>query len=220
MRGTQSLKRRGPVRQPKKKFVIFSEGQNTEPDYFEALRRHAFGALVDLEIIEGVGVPATIAEKACARAKLKKNKRLRSSFEENDEIWAVFDRDEHPNFEASIVRCKAANVGTAQSDPCFELWMILHYQEYDRPDDRHAVQKKFASICKDYDPKKGKTTDCKKLIGFVEKAEDRAEKQLARRLAESQHILRPYTMVFKLTKSLKEAHNNYVKAAEGKSELK
>ena len=64
MRSPRSLKRRAPVRAPKRKFIIFSEGKNTEPDYFRAVRTELLGALLDLEIIDAAGVPLTIAEKA------------------------------------------------------------------------------------------------------------------------------------------------------------
>lgn len=68
MRQRKSLRRAAPKRAPKAKFIIYSEGKNTEPDYFRAVRRDLLGALVDLEVIDAAGVPITIAEKACERA--------------------------------------------------------------------------------------------------------------------------------------------------------
>lgn len=45
----------------------------------------------------------TIAERAIEEVKLRglkaKNRKKLNSFEQNDEIWAVFDRDNHPNFK-------------------------------------------------------------------------------------------------------------------------
>lgn len=74
MRQSRSLRRAAPTRAPKRKFVIYSEGKNTEPDYFRAVRRDLLGALVDLEVIDAAGVPMTIAEKACERAAAMKRR--------------------------------------------------------------------------------------------------------------------------------------------------
>jgi hypothetical protein len=55
----------------------------------------------------------TIAEEAAA--KLKEIKKSKDSFEKGDQVWAVFDRDEHPNHESAIELCKRSGVGVARS---------------------------------------------------------------------------------------------------------
>jgi len=202
----RSLTRRVNFREPKKKFIIYSEGKNTEPEYFRAMESVFMGALVHLELIPAAGVPMTIAEKASSEASRRSKKRkASSSFEENDEVWAVFDRDEHPKCDEAIEKCNSSGVGVAFSDPCFELWLILHHSDFDRPDDRHQVQKAFQRICGDYDPNGGKTTDCLALMHLVEEAEKRAERQIARRKEEGDRPTRPYTTVYKLTQKLRQA---------------
>lgn len=213
MRQNRSLRRAAPTRSPKRKFIIYSEGKNTEPDYFRALRRDLLGALVDLEIIDAAGVPMTIAERACERAMAMKRVRGRkSSFEEGDQVWAVFDRDEHPKVPDALERCRVGNVGVAFSDPCFELWLILHLHDFDRPDDRHQVQAALAKACADYDPKGRKSADFSKLIAKIKDAEERAEQQLKRRDAEGQPPRRPFTTVFRLTQEMRAAHLDYIPA--------
>lgn len=211
MRGNRSLQRRGPMRTPKRKFIIYSEGKNTEPEYFRAVRADLLGALVDIEVIEAAGVPMTIAEKASThrRAMARRGAR-RSSFEEDDEVWAVFDRDEHPLVNQAIERCRTSHVGVAFSDPCFEVWLILHHCEFDRPDDRHQVQAELGKICGDYDANGRKSTDCKRLMPYVDIAERRAEVQLARRREEGEPPTRPYTTVFELTRQMRAAHEKYI----------
>ncbi|SEH12971.1 RloB-like protein [Sphingopyxis sp. YR583] len=207
MRAARSLKRRVNLREPKRRFVIYTEGKNTEPDYFRAIRKASLGALIDIEIVEAAGVPATIAKKASADAKARSRRgRARSSFEETDEVWAVFDRDEHPHVEEALARCRAAKVGTAFSDPCFEIWLILHHGDFDRPDNRHEVQAECAKRCAGYDPKSGKTADCDALMPLVAGAEKRAAAQLARRMEEGNPPGAPLTTVFELTRSIGEAH--------------
>ena len=108
-RPAQNLRRRPARSEPKKLFIIFCEGKNTEPAYLKALRQSFSKALIKVEIVGGVGVPHTVAKSAADRAKRKKRKL--DSYEENDEIWAVFDRDEHPNYsEASFLQNPAGGV--------------------------------------------------------------------------------------------------------------
>lgn len=153
-RKIRDLRRKSRTRSPKRKITILCEGRNTEPDYFRAIRKLFQGALIDVQVVPGVGVPATIAEKAIEAARdsglLKGQRKKRDSYERQDQVWAVFDRDDHPKFEESIDRCTSNSIGVAYSVPCFEAWLILHYEDLDRPDDRHDVQKQLAELCDDY----------------------------------------------------------------------
>ena len=130
----RSLKRLRSSREPKRRFVLFCEGLNTEPAYFGAIGRNCVNALI--EVKRGVGVPMTIAKKAVER----KRRRTRNSFEEKDEVWAVFDRDNHPNFNGAVSMCEANGLGVASSNPCFDLWLVLHEREYERPESRRGIQ--------------------------------------------------------------------------------
>ena len=104
--------------------------------------------MVAVETVPGVGVPMTVAEKAVEKAKsLRRGRGRKDSFEERDQVWAVFDRDEHPRFDEAVALCKDKGVGVARSDPCFELWLILHERDYDRPCGRHEVQRGSSSAC-------------------------------------------------------------------------
>ena len=118
------------------------------------------------------GVPYTIAEKAIERAKAlgltPKSRRKKESYEKRDEVWAVFDRDDHPRFDEAVVKCEEQNVGVGRSNPCFELWLILHEQDYDKPNGRHAMQKALAKLRKEYDPDGSKTPNCDDLVKRVE----------------------------------------------------
>jgi hypothetical protein len=208
------LRRSTSKRIPKRKFILYTVGERTEPDYFRALGRSATGALVDFEIIDGAGVPLTIAEAASARAKsLARHRKQRSSFEESDQVWAVFDRDDHPHVADACQKCDGAGVGIALSNPCFELWLILHFSEFNRPDDRHKVQRYFESLCSDYDRTRRKTTDCSKLVPLLDQAEVRAKRQLEQRNREGSPPSPPYTTVFELTGQIKAANDAYHKAA-------
>lgn len=46
-----------------------------------------------------------------------------------DEIWCVFDKNTHPDFEKAVLKANTHDIPTAISNPCFELWLLLHYQD-------------------------------------------------------------------------------------------
>lgn len=174
------LRRRAAIRDPVPRFTIFCEGRNTEPTYLRALRHRLPKVLLRLE--PGAGVPYTLAQKAVERA--REDRRRVDSYEKRDEIWAVFDRDEHPRYEEAADLCRRHNIGVARSNPCFELWLILHLSDYDRSDDRHQLQRHLRTLRPAYDPDGAKTLDCNELLDTLDKAETRAETQLARRAEE------------------------------------
>lgn len=144
----KSLKRRGATKDPKTKITIVSEGRLTEPDYFYALARHC-GALVSFDIAfeKGAGVPLSVVETAID---LLPQMTKRSNFSRNDSVWAVFDRDQHPHFDEAIDKAVAAGVKVAYSNPCFELWLMLHLCDWDRPMERHSMQHELAKRIPEY----------------------------------------------------------------------
>lgn len=202
------LNRRSHVIEPKPRFIIFCEGKNTEPGYFGALKNKYKNALISIETHDGVGVPITIANRAVDQSnELKLSK---DSYEEADQVWAVFDRDVHHKYRDAIAHCENNNVGVGRSNPCFELWLILHIEDYDSPNSHKAVQKYFQKCHSKYNRKGNKTPDYPSLLEQIEKAETRAEKQFNNRVQEGSPLRPPYTTIFLLTRAIREA-------AEGKS---
>ena len=198
--------------EPKRRFVLFCEGMNTEPMYFSALKQTWTGALISVETRRGVGVPMTIAREAVKFAKseglTKKSRRKKNSFEENDEVWAVFDRDEHPNFDDAVSLCQANSVGVARSNPCFELWLILHERDYDRPDHRNAVQRALKKLRPEYDNHSRKVPDCNDMVTRVESAEERGKVLVERREEEGIPHSNPSTTVGMLTRAIQIANES------------
>ena len=64
MRRFEQLERKPATRIPKVKFVVFCEGKNTEPRYFEEVAKLFRGII--LIIAKTRGVPMTLAEAASA----------------------------------------------------------------------------------------------------------------------------------------------------------
>ena len=205
----RDLGRRVKLREPKRLFILFCEGENTEPTYFGELRRAYRDAQIIVEIVPNVGVPYTIAEKAIELAQSlgldRRSQRKKDSFEENDQIWAVFDRDEHPRFDEAVAHCEQHGVHVGRSNPCFELWLVLHEKDHDRAEDRHEMQKILESLRPEYDRDSGKTPDCNEMINRVEDAEERSERQLQNREQGGRPHGNPSTTVGRLTRAIREA---------------
>lgn len=203
------LGRRRSRLEPKRRFFLYCEGRNTEPAYFSAIRRACSNALIRVETHGGVGVPYTIAKTAVEFAESKgltpRRRRRRDSYEENDEVWAVFDRDDHPRFDEAVRHCERNSVQVARSNPCFELWLILHERDYNRPNRRKQVQIELKKLRADYDPDSGKSPDCDELVSRVHEAEERAEIQLRNRELDDSPYGNPSTTVGRLTRAIREA---------------
>ena len=203
------MKRRRARREPKRQFTLFCEGKKTEPAYFDAIKRSYSSALVGVEIVPGVGVPHTIAQKAVEFAKTRgltpRSRHKKESFEEGDQVWAVFDRDEHPLFDEAVRFCEQHGIGVGRSDPCFELWLILHEVDHDRSDGSHAMQRKLRALRPEYDPNSAKTPDCADLVTRIAEAEQRGEALLQRREDEDDPYGNPSTTVGRLTRAVRDA---------------
>jgi hypothetical protein len=131
--GARSLKRKVATRRPRKTLVVFCEGERTEPEYLDALKRQPSVrdvAAVDLrvEIGHGGSVPRTLVAMATEA-------RIRAMDEEAeiDEFWCVFDVEwprNHPGLGDAVQQARVNGIKLAVSNPCFELWLILHFQDH------------------------------------------------------------------------------------------
>lgn len=106
----------------------------------------------------------------------------------------MFDRDDHPGFDEAVALCERRGVRVARSNPCFELWLILHHTDYDRPADSRNLKAEFAAL----------DVTCDDPVGSVEDAERRAAEQLYRRSEEGAPYGNPSTTVGTLTRALRE----------------
>jgi hypothetical protein len=111
-----------------------AEGENTEPVYFETLKRRF--AAPTLELVShgaGAGDPRVLANEALRirndRRRLARRKELGiGQLEDFDELWIVFDSDVLPSQKLNdgIAYAKSKGIKIAYSEPCFEFWLLLH----------------------------------------------------------------------------------------------
>lgn len=145
-RKPSSLSRKVAIRKPKKTLTVFCEGSVSEVAYLEALAAMPEvrdGAAVDIKVQRDHGVPMSLVKYAIAA---KKNGRREAS--EVDEYWCVFDVEwpqTHPNIYDAKQKADANQIRLAISNPCFELWLTLHFRQYGAPlttDNAISVRKK------------------------------------------------------------------------------
>jgi len=208
MRRFGSLKRKSASRSPLMKVFIFGEGALTERDYFVAMQKKMDGTRIEIEYKGGIGVPLTVVEAALAHvkdlARTRKGGR-KNSFEENDEVWAMFDRDEHPSFDKAKNICKNnKKINFIYCDPCFELWLVLHFEDCEAPTHRHQAQERVKKLVPGYDPKIQKTGNFDTMMPNLCVAEERAKKQRLNRRKEGTDDGNPSTNFYEFTEKFRK----------------
>lgn len=127
----QPIQRRRPTRQPKFRILAICEGEKTEPLYLKDLKNHARNPLIHIEALGAAGDPITVVETAIKRRRAARDeaKRLRDENLLWDQVWAVFDVDDHPRLDDALKLAAAGDIQLAVSNPCFELWGLLHFAD-------------------------------------------------------------------------------------------
>lgn len=166
--------RRSPVRDPKRKMILVIEGKNTEPDYFHSLARRHQNKFASIDVRSASGVPETIANK-CLDISIQIQNAGADSLEAGDEVWAVFDRDTHPQFWESVERCKQKRVMVAYSIPCFEYWLFLHFADCNAPQNQAQMQALLKGKSASYKKSSRKCCDFEELENGITMALKRAK---------------------------------------------
>lgn len=144
--------RRTAWREPRHRILAVCEGEVTEPEYLKGFGAWCKNALVDVEIAKERGVPLTLVEVA-KRLKFDAAKEARArkdSFLAYDSVWCVFDVDEHPNIDEALDMARGNGIEVALSNPCFELWLLLHFRENPGPQGRKKMQKMVSDHLPDF----------------------------------------------------------------------
>lgn len=116
---------------------VLTEGKVSEPGYLAQWARRSQNIHIDFS--ESGMAPLTLVERA--RSHQRSNRKRGGKSDKFDEIWCIFDVDEHPNLSQAINEAREGGIEVALSNPCFELWLILHYQDQTAHIDRRHAQR-------------------------------------------------------------------------------
>jgi hypothetical protein len=123
--------------------LVVSEGESREPQYFRGLARHLKSTGVKICTIKALGTgrgPEKVVERA---RKETNNGRLVGNRDGFDYVWCVFDVDDHAHLEYAIREALGSGFRVAISNPCFEIWLIWHFEDLARYIDRDKAKKKL-----------------------------------------------------------------------------
>lgn len=146
-RDWRSGKRQGRARMVQMtRHLVVTEGKETEPRYFEGVRA-ALRAVDERKvavIVKGTGKHTLdlldFAVEHCRYAP-----------ETFDHVWLVYDKDDFPafDFDAMERKCTKLSDGSRTfhalwSNPCFELWPLLHFRYTSAPMSAAECQRALA----------------------------------------------------------------------------
>lgn len=206
MRNIPSLKRRSSTIIPRVEIVIACEGKNTEPEYLKKCISHYSAGLVRLRVLPQRGEPIAIVEAAINEKKdlIQKARKSKDSFDYCFRVWAIFDRDDHESYNEAILLAKKNKIDLAISNPCFELWPLLHLSNSANQDDRHQVQRRLNQIMPNYHHERGAYIDFDLIKDHFDVAHSRADQINKNCLNSGDEYGRPSTTFHKLVKKIIE----------------
>ncbi len=192
--------RRSPFRDPRPTVLVLCEGEETEKQYLEKFALHHKNARIKVEVASETGVPFSLVEFA-KKYKREIEKRAKRQMDQNiayDSVWCVFDIDEHPRVADARVMADANDINLAISNPCFELWLVLHLRDSPGMQHRHAMQALLETLDPKYE-KDVKHVDFPRYVPGYEQAVIRARQldALAHQVGTPGH--NPSTNVYELT---------------------
>lgn len=126
-KSSRALERYNGTKPPADVIYIICEGE-TEVYYFQQLCKHYRLTNIEVHLSPG-SAPISAVNYAIEKA---------ITTDGIDQIWCVFDRDEHKSFDAAKNKLRRHSFSPedkskpklfdAYTIPCFELWFLLHFR--------------------------------------------------------------------------------------------
>lgn len=187
-RERREFRRPSFVRSVQRLFVIATEGVKTEVKYFEQFKSEAYynNQSIFIEVLKRLSTDSSPQFVIKQLNNFSKEFNLR----EDDELWMLIDRDRQSwstHQIADVARlCIQKGYGFALSNPCFELWLLLHRKdinEYSQEEKeqlllnrkvgyRTRIELELISICGSYNKS---NLDVEHYLPHVNSAIERAE---------------------------------------------
>ena len=196
--------RRAPFLEPKPLILVVCEGEITEPSYLNGFKKACQNPRVDIHIAPEHGVPRTVVEVA-KTGKKEAEKAAKNEGDDNlkyDQVWAVFDVDEHPQIPDAMQMVRDNGIELAISNPSFELWLLLHFRDSPGMKGRKAIANLLKKHVKDYDKHVDYEGDYQDGYATAVARAKRLDEQAA---ADGEPGRNPTTGAYRLTESIRDA---------------
>lgn len=109
------------------KVILYCEGRNTEPSFFELLKKN--NCKVVPVIVPGHGIGSCI--EFVEEANKKYNCLPRTQRDKYRQKWLMYDYDGHEDFAASIKIARQNGFRVTLSNMCIEYWFLFHFYNLD-----------------------------------------------------------------------------------------
>jgi hypothetical protein len=190
IRQRAQLERKQTQRASYDRILIVSEGSKTEPLYFKEIKNAHRLQTANVEVHPGALGTEPIQVVRYAKQLFEAgdpHKRVRArAFEK---VFAIFDRDDHKSYFDALKLAESLD-GKLRNDakqpvefkaiasvPCFELWLLLHYEDIRHPLHRDEVLTRLKQHIPSYD--KGAGGSFSTTRGSLDIASQRARKLAA-----------------------------------------
>ncbi|MCH9022221.1 MAG: RloB domain-containing protein [Planctomycetes bacterium] len=122
-------KRTRNVRPEKTTILIVGEGQETEPNYFDGLKREdEVSDKFAVTVKKGHG----ISPEHVIREAIDHKKRAESRGEIFDVVWCVLDvegPEKRDSLKKAVPLARQNHITLCLSNPCFEVWLLAHFEK-------------------------------------------------------------------------------------------
>lgn len=207
-------KRGARKRQVKPIILIVTEGSRTEPKYFEHFKTRQTN--IDIRVVGSRSNSGETDYVSLIRKAQEYQKKNQMSLDNGDSVWVVADGDVNFNNPDPVTSknqqlmqarkmAERSEIQMAISNPCFELWYLLHFRYTTKYlKDYIAVKNELLPFLPEYE----KTNDVyDQLLPMLENAVKNAKNLEKYHLDDGEELpfeigVNPYTEVFRLIESL------------------
>jgi hypothetical protein len=165
----RKFQRRLGERRYRKMFVLATEGTITEPQYFTLFNSQVSIVYVNCLRAKHDSSPPLVLKRMEAYLKAK-------GLGKTDQAWLVVDKDQWTDAQLEVLgkwAKKHANYGMALSNPRFEYWLLLHFEDGNKVTSS-SCDKRLRKYLPDYD----KGIDIRKIsVDMINDAIIRAKKR-------------------------------------------
>ncbi len=159
----RDLRRQRASRKPIERLLIVCEGSKTEPNYLSEIRHELKLPTANVMVLpsQDGNDPLTVVNYAKKIFEYgDSHRKIRAR--EFDRVYAVFDRDEHLTYNEALREVSRLHLCLKNNDkykvsfqaitsvPCFELWLLLHFEDVQTYLHRDEANRRLKKYLCDY----------------------------------------------------------------------